>query len=161
MSKAMAERVRLVNRQGKNGAGKNCIIFSLAYRQVITLDEDGDIAKDIRVCLLTSDLGRRENNMVSRARKASPATNSSSSYILSLHWWNLSSRLSIPCSPLHVGIYVKRLGDHWEDHIYCVEATEFHRPSLIFRIGTSMCQVYFTSFTSITPLLADSLPAGC
>ncbi|KAI6140836.1 hypothetical protein BKA82DRAFT_4448546 [Pisolithus tinctorius] len=122
MSKAMAERVRLANRQGKNGAGKNCIIFSLACRQVIALDEDGNIAKDIPVCLLTSGLGRIENNMVSRARKVSPATNSSSSSILSLHWWSLSSRPSIPCSPLHVGIYVKRLGDHWEDHIHCVEA---------------------------------------
>ncbi|KIN95484.1 hypothetical protein M404DRAFT_34112 [Pisolithus tinctorius Marx 270] len=63
MSKAMAERVRLANRQGKNGAGKNCIIFSLACRQVIALDEDGNIAKDIPVCLLTSGLGRIENNM--------------------------------------------------------------------------------------------------
>ncbi|KAI6141108.1 GH3 auxin-responsive promoter [Pisolithus tinctorius] len=64
MSRAMAETVRLANPQSKNGTGKNCIMFSLAYRQVVTpLNEDGEIAKHIPVCLLTSGLGRIENNM--------------------------------------------------------------------------------------------------
>ncbi|KAI6140881.1 hypothetical protein BKA82DRAFT_824165 [Pisolithus tinctorius] len=64
MSRAMAESVRLANPQSKNGTGKNCIMFSLAYRQVVTpLDEDGDVIKHIPVCLLTSGLGRIENNM--------------------------------------------------------------------------------------------------
>ncbi|KAI5998366.1 GH3 auxin-responsive promoter-domain-containing protein [Pisolithus orientalis] len=64
MSRAMTETVRLANPQSKNGTGKNCIIFSLAYRQVVTpLDEDGDMAKHIPVFLLTSGLGRIENNM--------------------------------------------------------------------------------------------------
>ncbi|KAI6011140.1 GH3 auxin-responsive promoter [Pisolithus marmoratus] len=63
MSKAMTETVRVAIPQSKN-AGKNCIMFSLAYRQVVTpLDEDGDITKYIPVCLLTSGLGRVEYNM--------------------------------------------------------------------------------------------------
>ncbi|KIN95149.1 hypothetical protein M404DRAFT_34404 [Pisolithus tinctorius Marx 270] len=47
-----------------NNAGKNCSLVSLTYRQVVTpLDGDGDIAKHIPVCLVSSGCYRIENSM--------------------------------------------------------------------------------------------------
>ncbi|KAI6140849.1 GH3 auxin-responsive promoter-domain-containing protein [Pisolithus tinctorius] len=54
---------RLTNPQSNN-AGKNCSLVSLTYRQVVTpLDGDGDIAKHIPVCLVSSGCYRIENSM--------------------------------------------------------------------------------------------------
>lgn len=45
--------------------GKNCIVYSLGYRQVIeSLNDDGDVELKMAVCLMSTGTVRMFNNMV-------------------------------------------------------------------------------------------------
>ncbi|KAI6044140.1 GH3 auxin-responsive promoter [Pisolithus marmoratus] len=138
MSKAMAETVRVAIPQSKN-AGKNCILFSLAYRQVVTpMDEDGDITKYIPVCLLTSGLGRIEYNMpvekdaVSATMKiptcSSPAAVSFISNYKSFLFMHALFALVEPKLEIINTVFAtacrdlcRTIDDRWEDLIHCIE----------------------------------------
>ncbi|KAI6106200.1 GH3 auxin-responsive promoter [Pisolithus croceorrhizus] len=138
MSRAMAETVRLANPQSNN-AGKNCITFSLAYRQVITpLDEDGDIVKHIPVCLLTSGLGRIENSMpveedaisatVKISNYSSPIAVSFISNYKSFLFMHALFALVEPKLETINTVFTtccrdlcRTIDDHWEDLVHCVE----------------------------------------
>ncbi|KAI6141111.1 GH3 auxin-responsive promoter [Pisolithus tinctorius] len=139
MSRATTETVRLADPRSKNGTGKNCIMISLAYRQVVTpLDEDGDIAKHIPVCLLTSGLGRIENNMpVERdafsatlkvPNYSSPAAVSFISHYKSFLFMHALFALVEPKLETINTIFTtsfrdlcRTVDDHWEDLVHCVE----------------------------------------
>ncbi|KAI5985505.1 GH3 auxin-responsive promoter [Pisolithus albus] len=138
MSRAMAETARLANPQSNN-AGKNCITFSLAYRQVVTpLDEDGDIAKHIPVCLLTSGLGRIENRLpvekdaLSATLKvpnySSPiAVSFISNYKSFLFMHALFALLEPKLETINTVFTTscrdlcRTIDDHWEDLVHCIE----------------------------------------
>ncbi|KAI6096841.1 GH3 auxin-responsive promoter [Pisolithus sp. B1] len=138
MSRAMTETARLANPQSNN-AGKNCITFSLAYRQIVTpLDEDGDIVKHIPVCLLTSGLGRIENNMPVEEDAFSATlkiSNYSSpiavSFISNYKWFLFMHALFALVEPKLETINTvfttccrdlcRTIDDHWEDLVHCIE----------------------------------------
>ncbi|KAI6042179.1 GH3 auxin-responsive promoter [Pisolithus marmoratus] len=138
MSRAMAETARLANPQSRN-AGKNCITFSLAYRQIVTpLNEDGDVAKRIPVCLLTSGLGRIENDMpVERDAFAatlkipnysSPIAVSFISNYKSFLFMHALFALVEPKLETINTVFAtscrdlcRTIDDHWEDLINCIE----------------------------------------
>ncbi|KAI6094510.1 GH3 auxin-responsive promoter [Pisolithus sp. B1] len=64
MSMSTSEAMRMSNPTSKSG-GKNCIMYSLGYRQLVApLSEDGDVDGQIPVCLMTSGVIRVSNNMV-------------------------------------------------------------------------------------------------
>ncbi|KAI5998363.1 GH3 auxin-responsive promoter [Pisolithus orientalis] len=141
MSRATTETVRLADPQSKSGTGKNCIMISLAYRQVVTpLDEDGDVAKYIPVCLLTSGLGRIENNMpverdclslpLSRVfpNYSSPAAVSFISHYKSFLFMHALFALVEPKLETINTIFTtsfrdlcRTVDDHWEDLVHCIE----------------------------------------
>ncbi|KAI6096843.1 GH3 auxin-responsive promoter [Pisolithus sp. B1] len=138
MSRATAETVRHAIPQSSN-AGKNCIIFSLACRQVVTpLDEDGDIAKHIPVCLLTSGLGRMENNMLveedafSATLKipnySSPVAVSFISNYKSFLFMHALFALVEPKLETISTVFTtscrdlcRTIDDHWENLVHCIE----------------------------------------
>ncbi|KAI6033477.1 GH3 auxin-responsive promoter [Pisolithus microcarpus] len=138
MSRAMAETLRMAN-PPSNNAGKNCIVFSLACRQVVTpLDEDGDIAKHIPVCLLTSGMGRIENNLPveedasSAALKipnfSSPiAVSFISNYKSFLFMHALFALLEPKLETINTVFTTscrdlcRTIDDHWEDLVHCIE----------------------------------------
>ncbi|KAI5997117.1 hypothetical protein EDD15DRAFT_2247950 [Pisolithus albus] len=50
-----SEAMRKSNPPMSSSGGKNCITYSLGYRQVVApLNEDGDVERRIPVCLMTS-----------------------------------------------------------------------------------------------------------
>ncbi|KAI5985503.1 GH3 auxin-responsive promoter-domain-containing protein [Pisolithus albus] len=138
MSRAMAETLRLANPPSKN-AGKNCIVFSLACRQVVTpLDEDGDIAKHIPVCLLTSGMGRIENKLpveedASTAALKIPnysspiAVSFIANYKSFLFMHALFALLEPKVETINTVFTTscrdlcRTIDDHWEDLVQCIE----------------------------------------
>ncbi|KAI5990909.1 GH3 auxin-responsive promoter [Pisolithus albus] len=65
VSLSTSEAMKKLNPPTSNGGGKNCIMYSLGYRQVVApLNEDGDVEGRIPVCLMTSGVIRVSNNMV-------------------------------------------------------------------------------------------------
>ncbi|KAI5998394.1 GH3 auxin-responsive promoter [Pisolithus orientalis] len=139
MSKAMAETIRRASPPSRNGEGKNCITFSLAYRQIITpVDEVGNIAKQIAVCLLSSGLGRKESNMpVERdafsstlrvPNCSSPIAVSFISDYKSFLFMHALFALVEPnletINPIFTTGFrdlCRTIEDHWEDLIHCIE----------------------------------------
>ncbi|KAI6141045.1 GH3 auxin-responsive promoter [Pisolithus tinctorius] len=138
MSRAMAETARLANPQSNN-AGKNCSLVSLTYRQVVTpLDGDGDIAKHIPVCLVSSGCYRIENNMpvendafsvtLKIPRYSSPiAVSLISNYksVLFMHALfalaepkleTISTMFTTACRD-----FCRTIDNRWEDLIHCIE----------------------------------------
>ncbi|KAI5997067.1 GH3 auxin-responsive promoter [Pisolithus albus] len=65
MSLSTSEAMKKSNPPTSSSGGKNCIMYSLGYRQVVApLNEDGDVEGRIPVCLMTSGVIRVSNNMV-------------------------------------------------------------------------------------------------
>ncbi|KAH7885483.1 GH3 auxin-responsive promoter [Phlebopus sp. FC_14] len=63
MSTSTSQTMQASNPVSKHG-GKNCIVYSLGYRQVISaLNEDGEVDRRMPVCLMSTGTIRMYNNM--------------------------------------------------------------------------------------------------
>lgn len=130
--------MRMSNPTSKSG-GKNCVMYSLGYRQIVApLNEDGDIDRQIPVCLMTSGVIRVSNNMVverDAVYSALKVPNCSSplavSFIPSYKSFlfmhalfalvepkleTINTLFTTTCRDLCRAIY-----DQWEDLIQCIE----------------------------------------
>ncbi|KIO12049.1 hypothetical protein M404DRAFT_962542 [Pisolithus tinctorius Marx 270] len=138
MSMSTSEAMKMSNPTSKSG-GKNCIMYSLGYRQVVApLDEDGNMDGQIPVCLMTSGVIRVSNNMVVE-RDAIYSTikvpNCSSPLAVSfipnyksflfMHALfalvepkleTINTLFTTTCRDLCRAIH-----DHWDDFIHCIE----------------------------------------
>ncbi|KIJ64579.1 hypothetical protein HYDPIDRAFT_111943 [Hydnomerulius pinastri MD-312] len=63
MSTSTSQTMQASNPTSKNG-GKNCIVYSLGYRQVVTsVNEDGGVDRQMPVCLMSTGTIRMYNDM--------------------------------------------------------------------------------------------------
>ncbi|KAF9222975.1 hypothetical protein BS17DRAFT_802745 [Gyrodon lividus] len=63
MSTSTSQTMQASNPTSKHG-GKNCIVYSLGYRQVVeSLNEDGDVDRRLPVCLMSTGTIRMYNDM--------------------------------------------------------------------------------------------------
>ncbi|KIK16197.1 hypothetical protein PISMIDRAFT_686591 [Pisolithus microcarpus 441] len=168
MSLSTSEAMRKSNPPTNNGGGKNCIMYSLGYRQVVApLNEDGDVEGRILVCLMTSGVIRVSNGMVVE-RDAIHSTikvpNCSSplavSFIQNYNSFLFMHALFALVEPkletistlftTTCGDLCRAIHDQWDDFIHCIKTFRQIWPELRVILATAS-----GPFSTVIPEIRD------